>query len=148
MPTVEKFSEYCAKIDAPEATRERSQELLKLAQGLMGGAIEEVVIEDSVTDEGVKQFTNLGCFWKGRYLDLPIPSPNWSCTLLSIRDVIGVSPMAKNYNFVEATKDSVLTVDIACLGSTSITLRATGANCDYVMDVVRRYVLKHLGETP
>ncbi len=138
MPAVNDLNAYLNTIGAPQAVQLRVDGLLDKCQAMWGFSPDYVFIEDLVTPDGNRQFTNLGGIYQRTYFDLQIPEPNWSCSITSLEGADSIEYMnIADFDFVTATDGSRLMAAIKASSHTHITFSATGQNCLELVRMVR-----------
>lgn len=136
-------SDYLDEILVSRTTRARIRELQEqLSRLFPGDTVEDILLTDYVNDDGVRQFENLW-FFTARSIH--------EARLFQEQDDIDWLPRpvsaqyshfeSQNYDFDAATDASRLKAYVAIGTTFNVTMKASGRNCDYMLQVLRTYVL-------
>ena len=84
MPALNDLDAYCQAISVPAPILARTRALLDFHKAALGRAPDQILLENTISNEGAEQFTNLACLVGNAYVDLPIPEPNWKVSMVRI----------------------------------------------------------------
>src|ERR1700678_342403 len=90
MPAPNDRQQYFTEIGVPEPIVLRVNHLLDFCTNLLGKSPDSFLLENGATPEGAVNFSNVACFADDRYLDMPVPEPNWHIGVISIKTIFSL----------------------------------------------------------
>jgi hypothetical protein len=133
-------------MDAPPAVRTRLRVLLAYYEAL-GFAEFESFLSESTDDDGLRHFESLWLFNHDATMEAHL-SENEDDQLDGARvrgRLVRWAIRSKDYDFRRAGPDSRMSVQLWYTNDIWGDINATGANCDRLRELLRRYVLTETG---
>lgn len=138
---MEQFRQYLESVGMLTPLITATFEVIKLASNLCGGAVTYLFVEDSIDSQKQKNFPSLYCYTaNGLVANVQGFPANPIFVVSSVNKRYQVlRVVATNYEFEKANEQSTLEVYFAADGMSG-TMRATSANCERLLTVLRVYV--------
>lgn len=145
------FENYLESIGIKKPLQERIAEIFEFYRGLCPDKITGIFVSDYIKEDGTREYENLW-FFSERY--------NMEAKQFVTKDDFDIMPMKgriayctvekEEYDFRKATEKSRLNlkfyVNPPTITTVSGTIKASKENCDYLRDILRKYIQPNLLE--
>lgn len=129
---------YLAEIGTTRVARDRAQTMWSIVHGLFGSELKEIFVNDYVTDEGVRTFSNIWFFTDEYFAECRdfIERTHFDRTDYLER-IQWIDIEAISYDMGENTTDtSRLMVEARMNDNLTMTFKSARNNCKYLRDLV------------
>ena len=140
------FKQYLLGIGLSATNRDRAAELYEILTLFCPEAVEEILVSEYVTGEGVREYETLLFLTPSYVLEVEhfLTSPQMWFNRYTTR-IDSFRFNAKDYDFKKAVPASRLSFwAIWTLGEFTLSYKASGENCDHLRDVVKQYIAPNL----
>ncbi len=141
----EKFEKYLADIGVPERMHERIESIYEFYENICPEEIVDIFIGDSVEDTKANKLENLW-FFSDKYLMEAksfMMRDNFDMALVKGR-IVYWELAKKDYDFQKAKETSHFHLLFKINTGVTGDIYATGKNCDYLKEIMDRYVMANL----
>lgn len=143
----EEFLRYFQSIGIREPILARIEELLRYVEILVPDVdFNDVVVNETVDKEGNRIYEDIRFFSKDMRVSV-FDFISKTGIIITVPTVpSGVTLEAKDFDFRHATERSRrLVLSIHGPSESFLLFRGSGANCDHIMDICRKYIFPRLG---
>jgi hypothetical protein len=145
---VPKFKEYLTKIGITDPLCQRIDALFEIA-GVMYGAqvgdTTDILVTDYIQADGSRVYAGIDFYFKDYVISSMDLTGDVVLNIGRIRkNVVFIQTKAKDYDFKKATEKSRLYVTCHYTSANSSDFKASKENCDYLKEIIRKYVVPNL----
>ena len=143
----EEFIKYLASISITKAVLEKIEKIYKFCEEICPDEITGIFITDYIKEDGSREYENLWFFSEKNCMEAKqfITKDDFDITPIKKR-VYYWTIQKQNYDFKKATKKSRVhlkfDLDTGIVG----VLKAAKENCDYLKEIILKYVIINLKE--
>ena len=135
------LQQYLRDIGVTMALDSRIEEILGLYAKQLGGEPEDILVSEYVTSDGTREYESLWFFSKKYVGEAKEFIKDYNVDITPIESRIRHLRFTKlAYDFQEATSSSRLSVQFSIDSGISGQLKASGKNCDYLRDILAKYL--------
>ena len=141
------FIKYLESIGITKALQERIETIYECCKELCSNELNDIFVTDYLQEDGTREYENLW-FFSDKYC---MEAKNFITV-----DDFDISPIKKrinywtiqkqNYDFKKATGKSYLYLRVSCDVKVQLILKAANNNCDYLKEIILKYVVPNLKE--
>lgn len=144
---VPKIAKYLNDIGISEPIRERIEVIYSHIQKVFPHAIEDIFIIDYVEEDGTHVYPDMDFYAGKRVFSVSDFKTATDIRTTSIAKIEYMQILSKDYDFQLANSNSRLTVNFSVEYTNALGhLKATNQNCDYLMEIIKKYFIPNLKE--
>jgi hypothetical protein len=141
----QQFLDYLKDVGMTKAVVDRCEQMLAIYEMLCPSTIDDIFISEYATDAGQRELESLWLFSGGLLMEAK--------SFLTLDDfdfapVVGrlarLRIQKKDYDFKQAVDGSRLSCEFVATFPINGDLKASGRNCDYLANIVRKYLVSNL----
>lgn len=143
----QEFAEYLESISLTKTLRMRVEEIYEFYKEICPDEITGIFVTDYIKEDGTREYENLW-FFSAKYCmeaKLFLTKDDFDITPIHDR-IIHWTSQKQDYDFKKATEKSRLSVEFVLDTKIAGHPKASRENCDYLRDIVLKYVVPNLKE--
>ena len=143
----EGFTKYLGSIGITKTFGERIETIQEFYREICPDEITDIFVTDYIKEDGAREYENLWFFSERYCMEAKqfLTKDNFDITPIQSR-ICYWSIQKQDYDFEKATEKSRLNVEIGMDTEIRGSLKASKENCDYLRDIIFKYVVPNLKE--
>jgi len=143
----EKFTQYLRSIGVPLALDEKIQKAYEFYLEICPDEITDIFVTDYITNDGTREYENLWFFSEKYWMEAKQFITKENFDIVPAQKRVNYWSLEKqNYDFKRATEASRLHLSFQLAATVTGNLKASKENCDYLKDIIIKYVVPNLKE--
>lgn len=132
--------EYIAEMGLGTKGLERVREIIDIYENVLDFKVNDIFVSEYLDQQGGRIYEGLWLFNENFIGEAKNFIAENDFDLISIKhSVLYFNVQFEDYNFKKATAKSRILADMVMTGNSSVTLKASGKNCDFLSDVAMKY---------